>query len=188
GWARTLAPMLDDRFHRGKFDDITDRADAPIEDAVALMVRGRLTGLAPPPAARKLVELWRPWIEDRAGRDLARLGQLLEDQRRYCDAVPDLPDSREVRGEHHPDSQEDSRHQGMRPGEAGADGQAKQSDEADGMAREEAELADEGLPGGAAEAAGAPGADRGDDADMGDAERAGEPWRPRRSGPNEPRG
>src|SRR6202047_5597344 len=64
GVARNLAAMLDDRFHRDKYDDITDRADAPIEDAVALMVRERLTGLAPPPAARKLVDLWRPWIED----------------------------------------------------------------------------------------------------------------------------
>src|SRR5271165_3519037 len=70
GVARNLSAMLDDRFHRGKFDDVTDRADAPIEEAVALMVRERLTGQAPPPAARKIVELWRPLIEDRAGRDL----------------------------------------------------------------------------------------------------------------------
>src|ERR1700719_462327 len=68
GVAKNLAAMLDDRFHRGKFDDVTDRADAPIEDAVAMMVRERLTGLAPPPAAKRLVDLWRPWIEDRAGR------------------------------------------------------------------------------------------------------------------------
>ena len=46
GVAQNLGAMLDDRFHRGKFDDITDRADAPIEDAVALMVRERLTGAA----------------------------------------------------------------------------------------------------------------------------------------------
>jgi cobaltochelatase CobT len=31
-------------FHRGKFDEITDRADAPIEDALAMLVRERLTG------------------------------------------------------------------------------------------------------------------------------------------------
>src|SRR6202011_2138349 len=37
GVARNLSPMLEDRFHRGKFDDISDRADAPIEDAVAMM-------------------------------------------------------------------------------------------------------------------------------------------------------
>ena len=44
GVARNLTAMLDDRFHRGKFDEITDRADAPIEDALAMMVRERLTG------------------------------------------------------------------------------------------------------------------------------------------------
>ena len=46
GVAQNLGAMLDDKFHRGKFDDITDRADAPIEDAVAMMVRERLTGAA----------------------------------------------------------------------------------------------------------------------------------------------
>ena len=33
GVAKNLTAMLDDRFHRGKFDEITDRADAPIEEA-----------------------------------------------------------------------------------------------------------------------------------------------------------
>src|SRR6185295_3836848 len=60
GVARNLAAMLDDRFHRGKYDEITDRADAPIEDALAMIVRERLTGELPPPTARKIVELWRP--------------------------------------------------------------------------------------------------------------------------------
>src|ERR1700691_906621 len=72
GVAKNLAAMLDDRFHRGKYDEITDRADAPIEDALAMIVRERLTGAAPPAAARKLVDLWRPLIEERAGRDLHR--------------------------------------------------------------------------------------------------------------------
>jgi cobaltochelatase CobT len=190
GVARNLSAMLDDRFHRGKFDDVTDRADAPIEDAVALLVRERLTGLAPPPAARKLVELWRPWIEDRAGRDLDRLGKLVEDQRRYGDVVHDLLDSLEMGEERNRDSEEDeqdSRDQELRPDEAGEDGQAKESDEAEGMAIEEAEVAVEELPEGAAEAADAPSTDMAD-ADMGDAETASEPWRPRHSGLNEPRG
>src|SRR6476620_2840362 len=69
GVKSNLTAMIDDRFHRGKFDEVTDRADAPIEEAVAMMVRERLTGQAPPPAAKKLVDLWRPLIEDRAGRD-----------------------------------------------------------------------------------------------------------------------
>src|ERR1700739_1864223 len=66
GGAKNPTAMLDDRFHRGKFDEITDRADAPIEDALAMMVRERLTGQAPPPTARKLVELWRAPDEEGA--------------------------------------------------------------------------------------------------------------------------
>jgi len=53
GVAKNLSAMLDDRFHRGKFDQVTDRADAPIEEAVALMVRERLTGQAPRGRPRK---------------------------------------------------------------------------------------------------------------------------------------
>src|SRR5712692_7216841 len=181
GVARNLAAMLDDRFHRGKFDDITDRADAPIEDAVALMVRERLTGLAPPPAARKLVDLWRPWVEDRAGRDLDRLGKLVEDQRRYGDVVHDLLDSLEMGEERSHDSEEDeqeSRDQDLRPDEAGDDGRAQESDDADGMSVEEAEVAVEELPESAAEAADAASADMPDNADMSDAETASEPRGP----------
>ena len=83
GVANNLTAMLDERFTRAKFDQITERADAPIEEALALMVRERLTGLAPPPAAKKLVDLWRPVIEDRAGEDLDRLEDLVEDQRQF---------------------------------------------------------------------------------------------------------
>src|SRR5260370_1124338 len=107
GVANNLSAMLDDRFHRGKFDEVTDRADAPIEEAVALMVRERLTGQAPPPAAKKIVELWRPLIQDRAGRHLDPLEPLLANQARFGGALngmPDAPDlgedrSREADGE-----------------------------------------------------------------------------------------
>src|SRR5436853_1637392 len=93
GVASNLSAMLEDKFHRSKYDEVTDRADAPIEEAVALMVRERLTGLGPPPAAKKLVDLWRPFIEDRAGKGLDKLGKVLEDQRKFGDAVHDLLES-----------------------------------------------------------------------------------------------
>src|ERR1700686_4257214 len=90
GVAKNLPAMLDDPFHRGKFDEIIDRADAPIEEALAMMVRERLTGEAPPPTARKLVDLWRPLIEERAGRSLDRLERVVNDQRRFGDVIHDL--------------------------------------------------------------------------------------------------
>jgi cobaltochelatase CobT len=190
GVARNLSAMLEDRFHRGKFDDISDRSDAPIEDAVAMMVRERLTGLSPPPAAKRLVEMWRPWIEDRAGRDLDRLGRVVEDQRRFGDTIRDLLDSLDMGDDRTRDSEdgEDDRDEEANPDEAGEQGEAKESDDAQGMSLEEAEISADELPEGATEAVDAPSADMPDDAEMGEAETANEPWRPRRHGMNEPRG
>ena len=74
GVAKNLTAMLDDHFHRGKFDEITDRADAPLSDALAMLVRERLTGLAPPAAARASVR--KPRLFQVAGRH-ARPGRQL---------------------------------------------------------------------------------------------------------------
>jgi cobaltochelatase CobT len=191
GVAQNLGAMLDDKFHRGKFDDITDRADAPIEDAVALMVRERLTGQQPPPAARKLVDLWRPFIEERAGGDLDRLERLVENQRRFGDVIHDLLDSLEMGDERARDSEEDDQDdsgENDQQQNQGEDGDSKESDDAQGMSMEEMEVSAEDLPDGASEAMDAPSADMPDDADMGDSEAANEPWRPRQHGQNEPRG
>src|SRR5271157_5363502 len=112
GVAKNLAAMLDDRFHRGKFDEIIDRADAPIEEALAMMVRERLTGQTPPAAARKLVDLWRPLIEERAGRNLDRLERVLTDQRRFGDVVHDLLDNLDMGEDRSSDSEEDDGDEG----------------------------------------------------------------------------
>src|SRR6185312_7965663 len=114
---------------RGKFDEITERADAPIEDALALMVRERLTGMAPPPAAKRLVDLWRPLIEERAGRDLDRLENLVEDQRQFGDVVHDLLDALEMGEDRSHDSEEDEGEEERRKQQSGEDGDAADSDE-----------------------------------------------------------
>ena len=87
GVSSNLAAMLDDRYHRGTYAEVTDRADAPMEDAVALMVRERLTGLAPPKSAQKIVDLWRPIIESRAGDELEKLDASIENQLAFGRAI-----------------------------------------------------------------------------------------------------
>ena len=189
GVAQNLTAMLDERFHRGKFDEITDRADAPIEDALALMVRERLTGMSPPPAAKRLVDLWRPLIEDRAGSDLDRLEGLVEDQRQFSDVVHDLLDALEMGEDRSHDSEdEDEGEEDRRKQESGEDGEAADSDEMQRMSMEDTQVSSEDMPDASAEAAEAPTADMADDTDMGDAETPGEPQRPRHFGANEPRG
>jgi cobaltochelatase CobT len=162
GVAKNLAAMLDDRFHRGKFDDITDRADAPIEEALAMMVRERLTGETPPPTARKLVDLWRPLIEERAGRSLDRLERVLNDQRRFGDVVHDLLDSLDMGEDRSSDSDEDEGDEGEdenQKDESGEDGEASDAAESDQTSAEAEASADE-LPDSASEAVDAPSAVR----------------------------
>jgi cobaltochelatase CobT len=189
GVARNLAAMLDDRFHRGKFDEITDRADAPIEDALALMVRERLTGQPPPKAAKKLVDLWRPLIEDRAARNLDRLERLLDDQRRFGDAVHDLLDALDMGEDRSRDEDEDDEgdEQEQRKDDQAGEGDASDTDDAQRLSAEEADASIEDSPDSSTEAMDAPTAEMADDSEMGDADSAAEPWRPRH-GPNEPRG
>ena len=98
--------MLDDHFHRGKFDEITDRADAPLADALAMLVRERLTGMAPPAAAKKMVDLWRPILEDKIGKRLDRLDGVVEDQARFGDAVHDLLSALELGDERNADTED----------------------------------------------------------------------------------
>src|SRR5512143_3881112 len=107
GVARNLTAMLDDHFHRGKFDEITDRADAPLADALAMLVRERLTGMAPPAAAKKMVDLWRPILEDKIGARLDRLDRFAEDQVKFGDAVHDLLSALDLGDERNADADED---------------------------------------------------------------------------------
>src|SRR5271170_5700425 len=189
GVKKNLAAMLDDRFHRGKYDEITDRADAPIEEAIALIVRERLTGEMPPATARKLVELWRPIIEERAGRNLDRLERVLTDQRRFGDVVHDLLDSLDMGEDRGSDTDEEEGEDGdeqNRSDESGNDGEAESAD-SERLSLEEADASTDDLPESAAEAVDAPSADMADDAEMGDSDTAAEPWRPRHNR-NEPRG
>jgi len=190
GVKKNLAAMLDDRFHRGKYDALTDRADAPIEDAIAMIVRERLTGETPPPTARKLVELWRPLIEERAGRNLDRLERVLNDQRRFGDVVHDLLDNLDMGEERNSDADEDDGDQGdedSRKDQSGQDGESADTADSERLSLEEAEASTDELPESAAEAVDAPAADMTDDAEMGDSESAAEPWRPQHNR-NEPRG
>jgi len=181
--------MLDDRFHRGKFDEITDRADAPIEDAVALLVRERLTGQAPPPAAKKLVDLWRPFIEDRASRGLDRLERLVDDQRRFGDAVHDLLEALDMGEDRSNSDDEEEGEEGdqeRRKDEKGEKGENSDSADKERMSLEETDATADAAES-SEEAVDAPSTDMADDAEMGEAETAAEPWRPRHH-PNEPRG
>jgi cobaltochelatase CobT len=116
---------------------------------------------------------------------------MIEDQRRFGDAIHDLLDSLDMgddRSREDQDDQGDDANQEGQQDEQGDDGESAESEDSQRMSLEQAEASTEELPDSAAEATDAPSADMPEDAEMGDSESAAEPWRPRPSGRNEPRG
>jgi cobaltochelatase CobT len=90
GVAANLTARIEQRYARSRLGEATDRSEAPIEDALALLVRERLTGQAPPSKARAIVNLWRPHVEQRAHRVLDRMPDLVFDQQAFGRLARDL--------------------------------------------------------------------------------------------------
>ncbi len=84
GMAGNLAAMLEQRFIDKKTPDEPTRKESALEDALALLVRERLTGTPPPPAAEPLVDVWRSWIEEKANSELDTLAASLHDQEQFA--------------------------------------------------------------------------------------------------------
>jgi len=190
GVAKNLTAMLDDHFHRGKFDEITDRADAPLSDALAMLVRERLTGLAPPAAARKMVDLWRPVLEDKIGARLDKLSRVTEDQAKFGDLVHDLLSALDLGDDRNAEGEDDDDQDESRDGEndqSGAEG-SPDSDAAQEMSADQAQATTDEMSESAMESAQASTSDTFDDGELGDDETPGEATRPNSRGANEPRG
>jgi cobaltochelatase CobT len=87
GVARNLGAALDERCRQAGYARIADREQAPIVDVVALLARETFTGQTPPESAKRMVDLWRPWVEARAGGDLSQLAKTLDDQIAFAEAA-----------------------------------------------------------------------------------------------------
>jgi cobaltochelatase CobT len=90
GVAANLHARIEQRYEKSRLGEATDRSEAPIEDALALLVRERLTGEVPPAKARGLVNLWRPHIEQKGRRVLDRMTELVFDQQAFGRLARDL--------------------------------------------------------------------------------------------------
>ena len=90
GMANNLTAVLEDRFAKSVVNRSSNRRDTPLEEAVALMVRERLTGAPPPANAKMYVDLWRSWVEDKAAARLDTLGNAIHDQAAFARLTRDL--------------------------------------------------------------------------------------------------
>lgn len=180
GVGDNIGTMLEDKYAKANFPAAQDRSEAPLEEAVAMLVRERLTGRPVPPSGERVVNLWRSWIEEKAGASFDELAGKLNDQQAFARIVRDMLVSFEMADELSEDQQndetddeQDNQPQGEEKSEDGGeeDSGSEDSDSEDAEADSDDEQAGE------TEAMDADADDMSDD-DETDAETPGEAKRP----------
>ena len=83
-------------YRNSTLNNITQKDEAPIAEAISLIIREKLTGFAPPHNTRKFVDLWRPHINDKALNELDKLKESIFDQDAFASKIPELLDAFDI--------------------------------------------------------------------------------------------
>ncbi len=180
GVGDNISSMLEDKYQRANLAAVTRREDAPLEEAIAMLVREKLTGRAIPKSGQKTVDLWRDWIDTRAGNALDRLTGEVNDQNAYARVVRDLLVSMEMADELGDDDRgqdEEEPDDDQPQGEDQAEEGGEEEEGADETQAQDADQTSDDKQAGEMEAADADADDMADDDDL-DAETPGEAKRP----------
>jgi cobaltochelatase CobT len=140
GVRANLAQLAEMRMRTDPLTRARVAEEVPLSSALGLIVRERLTGEAPPEAARAALSLVSEWIEEKAGADLDALSLVLDDQAAFAQMLGRvLQDLELVEGdmtpEEDPDSGEDS--EGDEQDKDGEGDEDEQEDDASGQGQAE---------------------------------------------------
>ncbi len=90
GVSDNIGHMLEDKYVKANLADVREQSEAPVEEALALMVREKLTGRPIPKSGERLVSLWRNWVEEKSGATMDELVGKLDDQQAFARVVRDM--------------------------------------------------------------------------------------------------
>lgn len=181
GVAGNIGAMLDDKYHRGNYHDITEQADAPLADALAMMVRERLTGLKPPPAAQGFVNLWRDTIEKKIGADLDKMGGHIENQQHFAKLLREMLTTLELTDDSAldpDDSADEDDNQQNENDQNSEDGESAEDSSADSEQMQRSEEASEEMEDGMQEAPDGPSGEMPEEMEDAEGDDSAEPTRP----------
>tara|TARA_R110002110_G_scaffold10249_7_gene50180 strand:- start:1082 stop:2980 length:1899 start_codon:yes stop_codon:yes gene_type:complete len=181
GMGQNLAAALEQRALSRGYNRIKSRDEAPLSEAVAMIVREQLTGLKPPPATQALVDLWRPWIEEKAGKDLVRLRDIAEDQVAFArvtrDILKDLDMGSEL-GQPQDDQSEDSDSEEGDSEQSSDESQSGEAEQQDGAAADKVEYSEGEGEEGDEQTVEVESDDQALDGETDEASEGTQPWRP----------
>ena len=130
-----LAQLTEARVRADAIVRARNAEEVPLSTAVGLLARERLTGEAPPPAAKAGLDLVAPWIEERAAAELDALALTLDDQAAFATLSRRLLEDLNLAAAEEPTDDE--------PQNAGDDAEGEE-----GGSDDQPEEGDDGTPGG----------------------------------------
>ncbi|MBI1213175.1 MAG: cobaltochelatase subunit CobT [Alphaproteobacteria bacterium] len=145
GVARNLDASLNARLTQKGYARVHDKNEAPLAEAVGLMIRERLTGRATPKAGEGVLGAWRETIEGRAGKDLEQLIDSMRDQQSFAKLtrriVSDLGLGDEL-GEDPDDGNDEESQEENQEQEQNSEGEASEASEPQGASSEDVEYSE----------------------------------------------
>ncbi|MGY6549472.1 MAG: cobaltochelatase subunit CobT [Roseinatronobacter sp.] len=158
GTAKNIDARIAHEATRKGYAQIRDRQDAPLSVAASYMIRQLATGRALPGGADQVLDLWRGFIEERAGGTLEGLSDVLADQAAfarfarqmisdlgYGDQLGEDPDDLGDEDEGSEDETEDQSDEPENPDKEGADSEGEQEEEDSDPSQPESAQADTAL-------------------------------------------
>jgi cobaltochelatase CobT len=142
GVAANLTAKTEARFDSRTSALTTEREEAPLDEALSLMVRERILRAKPPKKALPIVDAWRSWIDDRAGGLIDRLSDNVEDQEAFGRVLRELLtalDLAEEMGQGNEDSSSNEDQDGSQQAEAQSEEHGKEKDRKPVAAEEESD-------------------------------------------------
>jgi cobaltochelatase CobT len=87
GVAANLRARLSEECEADGLDRMTRKDQLPLHSALALMARERISGEAPPPAAQRVLEMWRGHLDEKASAAMDELVAATDDQDGFARAA-----------------------------------------------------------------------------------------------------
>ncbi len=188
GVRSNLAAAHEHRAREEGYDQVGQRDDTLLAEAIGFLASEAFTGDKPPPSARPMVDAVRKTLDPRVGRDLTELGGLIDDQEAFVESLRRLIQDLDLEDDTQPMGEEET--------EGESEDQQSEGDDSDSSGAEESEAsAQASVPTETTESEesqDAEGASEGDEAefmsDQGDEEPAGPGQIPRHDHNSQPDG
>ncbi|WP_431320613.1 cobaltochelatase subunit CobT [Rhizobium sp. YTU87027] len=158
GVAANLRSMTEEKYAKANFSGIERQEDAPIGEAMAMMVREKLTGQKPPASAGKVLDLWRSFIDEKAGSDLDDLPAVMSDQQAFSKVIRHMLSAMEMAEDYgdddsEPESDDESEQEDQPNGDEQEQDEVDDDAGSDAAPVEDSEVADEQMEDGETEGA-----------------------------------